>query len=185
MSDTPEAEGASPAASAQPGIDPTQLAFVQSQLRSQQNVMLGVIGGAGAAALGAALWAGVTLVTGVQIGFMAIGIGYLVGLTVRAFGKGIDPVFGVVGAVLSLCGCVVGNLLAVTAMIATHQGVPFADAVSQLTPELAYELMRASFSPMDLIFYGLAVYEGYRVSFRRVSPEELQRMLTGSGPLIG
>ena len=45
----------------------------------------------------------------------------------------------------------------------------------------AMELMVATFSPMDLVFYGIAVWEGWRVSFRQVTPEELERMLTGSG----
>jgi hypothetical protein len=35
------------------------------------------------------------------------------------------------------------------------------------------DLMKATFSPIDLLFYGIAVYEGYRFSFRQVTPEEL------------
>ena len=33
--------------------------------------------------------------------------------------------------------------------------------------------MVATFSPMDLLFYGIAVYEGYKFSFRQVGPEDL------------
>jgi len=36
--------------------------------------------------------------------------------------------------------------------------------------------MTATFNPMDLLFYGLAVYAGYRFSFRRISAEELAKL---------
>jgi hypothetical protein len=40
-------------------------------------------------------------------------------------------------------------------------------------------MMVAFFSPMDLLFYGIATYEGYQLSFRQLSPEELEGMLSG------
>jgi hypothetical protein len=39
------------------------------------------------------------------------------------------------------------------------------------------ELMSISFSPMDLLFYGIAVYEGYKFSFRRMTGEEMQQVI--------
>ena len=88
------------------------------------------------------------------------------------------------GGVLSLVGCAIGNLLAVTAVAAAHEGVTFFQALSMLNPELAYQLMVAFFSPMDVVFYAIAVYEGYRLSFRQVTQEELAQML-GSGVTPG
>jgi hypothetical protein len=32
-----------------------------------------------------------------------------------------------------------------------------------------------------LVFYGIAVYEGYRLSFRNVSAEEISRRISGGG----
>jgi len=32
---------------------------------------------------------------------------------------------------------------------------------------------------MDLVFYGIAVYEGYKLSIRQVGPEEIARRVTG------
>ncbi len=130
--------------------------------------------------MGAGVWAGVTVVSGYQIGFMAIGIGFLVGFAVRSLGKGITSTFGVLGAALSLLGCALGNLLAVTALVAREQGVAFLDAVSQLSPSLIQELMVAFFSPMDLLFYAIALYYGYKLAFRQLTEEDLQRMLSGS-----
>ena len=68
-----------------------------------------VLAGLIAAGLGAYLWAVITIATGYQIGFMAIGVGVLVGSAVRGFGKGIEPVFGVIGTTLALLGCAAGS----------------------------------------------------------------------------
>jgi hypothetical protein len=37
--------------------------------------------------------------------------------------------------------------------------------------------MKNTFSPMDILFYGIAVYEGYRLSFREISDKDLDQML--------
>lgn len=164
-----------------PQLDPTQVQYLQQRLHGEQNFVLGALAGAAAAAAGAAAWAAITVLTGYQIGFMAIGVGFLVGLAVRTAGKGVSAPFGVVGAVLALLGCGAGNLLAITALVAGHEGVAFADALRQLDVALARELLVAGFSPMDLLFYGIAVYEGYRLSFRELDDAQLERMLHG-GP---
>jgi len=161
------------------GLDPSQVQYLQQRLESEQNLAMGSIGGFVAAVVGAGVWAGITVATGYQIGFMSIGVGFLVGFAVRTLGKGITSTFGVVGATFSLLGCALGNLLAVTAMVASEQGVSFLDAVVQLNAGLIQELMIAFFSPMDLLFYGIALYYGYKLAFRQLTEEELQRMLSG------
>ncbi len=167
-------EGAEPTA-----LDQSQVLYLQQQLESEQNLVLGALGGLGASLLGAAAWAGVTVVTGYQIGFMAIGIGFFVGFAVRSLGKGVSNVFGIVGAGLSLLGCALGNLLAVTALVARNEDVPFMAAVTQLDPDLIQELMVAFFSPMDVLFYAIALYYGYKLAFRQLTDADLQRMLSG------
>ena len=159
---------------ASPEIDPTQLALALRRLRAEQNLFGGGLAGFATSLLGAAIWAVITVTTGYQIGFMAVGVGLLVGLTVRALGKGIDTIFGIAGAVLALFGCLLGNLLAVVGLVAKHQGVPFFDALSALEATTIPGLMGSTFSPVDLLFYGIAVYEGYKLSFRQIRPEELQ-----------
>lgn len=172
----PQSEGA-------PRLDPAQLQYLKQQLESEQSFGLALVVGTLAALVGAAAWAGATVLTGYQIGFMALAIGVLVGFAVRAAGKGITRAFGVLGAALSAASCALGNLLAVTALVAQEQAVPFLAALSQLTPELARDLMVAFFRPMDLLFYGFAIYEGYRLAFRQIGPAEVERMLSGGGTL--
>ena len=130
----------------------------------EQNLPMGVIAGLAAAAIGAAIWAMITLITNFQIGWMAVGIGFLVGWAVRIAGKGTTTMFGVLGAVLALGGCLAGNLLTGCVVVSRQLEVGVGDVVARLTPAFTLDLMRAMFSPMDLLFYGLAIYEGYRFS---------------------
>ncbi len=128
----------------------------------RNNLILGAVGGAIAAIIGAAIWAGVTIATGWQIGFMAIGVGILVGFAVRLLGKGETQVFGIVGGVFALVGCVLGNLFTGMAVLAKEIDVPFMEVFLNFDYSAAPELLGAMFSPMDLLFYGIAVWEGFK-----------------------
>jgi hypothetical protein len=129
--------------------------------------LVGILG----VAVGAFLWAAITLATGYQIGWMAIGVGLLVGIAVRVAGKGTTQVFGCVGATLSLLGCLLGNLLTLC-IVATTEELGLLDVLSVLTPKLALEAMIESFHPLDLLFYVLAIYAGYRISIGETLNDE-------------
>jgi hypothetical protein len=160
-----------------PEVDPVRMQMFMQEIKNTQNLLLGGIAGVGAAATGAIIWAAVTALTGYQIGWMAVGVGFLVGVAVRIFGKGIDKVFGIVGGVLSLTGCLAGNLLTVCIMVSRQEHIDLLDLLSRLNPEITSELMRATFSPIDLLFYGIAVYEGYKFSFRSVTEDEFGKLV--------
>jgi hypothetical protein len=161
------------AAQASPSIDPIRLQMAVDQLRTQQSLPAGLLAGLAAAAVGAAIWAGVTVALEVQIGWMAVGVGFLVGLAVRAAGKGLDPIFGYAGAALALLGCLAGNLLAGCGFLASEQSVPLLDVLLALDTETVQGLMVAMFSPIDLLFYGIALYEGRKLSIRQVTQDQL------------
>ena len=56
---------------------------------------------------------------------MAIGVGFLVGIAVKFFGKGKTPIYGIIGAAFALLGCAIGNLLFYSGFIAKEEGVAF------------------------------------------------------------
>jgi hypothetical protein len=64
-------------------------------------------------------------------------------------------------------------------LIAQTEAAPFPDVVLSFIqdPQMTAELMKNTFSPMDILFYGIAVYEGYRLSFREISDKDLDQML--------
>jgi len=129
-----------------------------------ENLPMGFMAGLVAAAVGAGLWALITIVTTYQIGWMAVGVGFLVGWAVRVAGKGTHSAFGVVGAALALGGCAAGNLLAVMLIAARQFEVPLLAVFTRLTPDVVYSLMESTFRPMHVLFYFIAIYEGYRFS---------------------
>ena len=165
-----------PESQARVEIDQVKLRRFMQELRDNQNLAMGVLGGVVGAALGAVLWAGITAATHYQFGLLAIGVGFLAGYGVRIAGKGIEASFGVVGAILALLGCGVGNLLAVCIVIAHNESVPFFDVLAQLNPGVIAEIMKVTFNPLDLVIYGIAIYAGYKFSFRRITEEELMTL---------
>jgi hypothetical protein len=156
----------------------TQAAFVDANLqeeylahlRKDQNLGMAVVAGAGASLVGAVLWAVVTVMTGWQIGFMAIGVGILVGFAVRFFGKGVDIPFGIVGAVFSLLGCVFGNFLSIYGFAADAYNVGYFEVFGLVETNLVIDQFVANMGFMDLFFYGFALYEGFK--FSTISPTD-------------
>ena len=144
-----------------------------SDLPAKQSFPLALVGGLAAAAVGAMAWALIAMAVSHQIGWMAMAVGLLVGGTVRMLGRGVGKSFGCLGVVLTVLGCLLGNLLSVCALVAGQQGLstPAVLAYVCRNPVLIPTAMIATFRSTDLPFYGIALYEGYRLSFRRVKGE--------------
>ena len=144
--------------------------------KKEQNYTNGLIMGIVAGLAGATLWGIITVVTKFQIGYMAIAIGAGVGVAIKHFGKGIDKVFGITGAVIALMSCVLGNFFSSIGFIAFEQGLDFFETLFMFTMEEIISLMGYTFSPMDLFFYAIAAYEGYKFSFRSFTEKELHEL---------
>src|SRR5258708_38468616 len=100
---------------------------------------------------------------------MAIGVGLLVGWAVRTAGKGEKMNYSLIGGGFALFGCLLGNLLSACGFFATEQNISIMPVVGRalIDPSLASTLLQATFSPMDLLFYAIAVYEGFKLARRR------------------
>ena len=142
---------------------------------AEQSLPLAIIAGLAASLIAAGLWAAITYATNYQIGFMAIGVGFLVGYAVKYFGKGFNVSFGIVGAAFALFGCLAGNLL--TSILSLSQleesSVSIVLFAFLASPGIIVEVMKETFSPIDLLFYAIAIYEGYKLSFNSPTEEEL------------
>ena len=159
-------------------IDPLKVKQFENRLQEEQNLLAGILAGSLAAIAGAILWAIFTMVTDYQSGLMAIAIGFIVGFAVRKFGRGVDKVFGITGAALSVLSCTAGNLLFVAILASQEGSVPlfFVLLGMLFSPVLVVETLVLMFSPIDLLFYGLAIYEGYKFSFRRTTQAEMDAL---------
>lgn len=145
-------------------------------LQQNQNFNFAIVAAVLSALLGAVVWAAITVGTGYQIGFMALGIGALVGFAVQFVGKGVDQKFGFLGGAFAFIGCVLGNIFGLIALTANYAGLSYLQVLDIIPFNALMEAMAESFGIVDLVFYGLAITEGYKFAFRRLKPSELQNM---------
>lgn len=150
------------------------------KLQMEQNLIGGITAGAIASLVGAILWAVITVFTGYQIGYAAIGVGALVGFAIRVVGKGIDPIFGYFGAGLAFLGVLLGNVFSVLGIAADEFQIGYFALISELDMATLMEWMKLTFSPIDVLFYGLAIYAGYQLSHRTLTEEEVQEINTNA-----
>lgn len=161
-------------------IDNDRLNEFLEEKKLEQNFSGAILGGVIASIIGAGIWALITFTTKLQIGWMAVGIGFLVGYSVKFFGKGLDEKFGYVGAIFSLLGCVLGNLFAVLIFASNELDETFFSLLFSLNLSIIAEIFIETFSVMDLLFYGIAIYEGYKLSFRTLNENEVSNLSKGS-----
>ncbi len=146
---------------------------ILDKIRSHQSLGFAILGGFLIAVVAALLWATVTVITHYQIGFMAIGVGFLVGYGVRFFGAGVDPIFGFIGGFFALLGCVLGNLLSQVGFIGNELDMGYWQVLGLIDSSNIGTLFIESFDIIDLLFYGIAIFQGYKIAFRTI-PSELE-----------
>jgi hypothetical protein len=136
----------------------------------EKRLFLGGLVGLVAAIIGAIIWAIVTVSTKYQIGWMAVAVGALVGFALR-IGNG-GKAFGILGGFLALFGCVLGNYFSIIAFASAQQHVGFFTMLNSADPVKVGNLMWDDFLSTSVLFYVIAVYEGYRFSIGPTRPIE-------------
>ncbi|HKJ37723.1 MAG TPA: hypothetical protein VJ972_03030 [Anaerolineales bacterium] len=142
---------------------PSPVPTIDNEMDHDSNLIMGLIGGGIAMLVSAAIWGAVTYITEYQIGWLAIGIGFLVGIAVKFFGKGKTPIYGIISAAFALIGCALGNLLFYSGFIAREEGAAFLEVFFffLFSPAATIEIFSIAFDFMDILFYGLAAWVGY------------------------
>jgi len=133
-----------------------------------KKLLLGGLAGVVAAVVGAIVWAVITVTTKYQIGLVAVAIGAFVGFAVRTANGG--KAFGILGAFLALFGCVLGNYFSLIAFASTQQHVGFFTMLNHADPGKVAAVMWDDLLSASILFYAIAVYEGYRFSIARPTP---------------
>lgn len=156
-----------------PPVSPTSQTIEPFEDKSP-NLLLGLIAGGVAMLIGAVIWGAVTYFTKYQIGWMSIGVGFLVGIVIQKFGRGSSILFGIMGAGLALIGCLLGNLFFYGGVIAEAYNANIIEILFYmiLDPAETVNIFISAFEVMDLLFYVLAIYAGFRYSFapKQVGP---------------
>ncbi len=154
--------------------DPVKAQNHIARLRDNQNLGGALAGGLLGAVAGAALWAVITALTKFHIGWEVIGVGLLTGFGVRTLGRGVDPIFGYIGAVFTLFGIVLGRILSAMVFVAADQHIPYWELASRMTINEAWVILTARLAVVQLLFFGAVIYYGYRASFHRAGEQQLR-----------
>ncbi|MFF4649447.1 hypothetical protein [Streptomyces sp. NPDC001380] len=100
-----------------------------------------------------------------EIGWLALGIGAAVAFAPGRLG-GRNPVLPAAGTVLALLGVLLGQLFGVALHAHQELGYEVTDLLGGKL-HLTFEAWKASRGVMDVLFYGIAGYEGF-VPTRRI-----------------
>jgi hypothetical protein len=133
-----------------------------------------LVGGVTAALAAALVWALITMATGYHAGWMAVGMGLLIGGAVRTTARGKGKSFGYLSAAVWILGCLLGNFLSVCAFVAGQESLSPIYVLTYICSEPARipGAMLATFQFLDLLFWGVGLYVAYRLSFRRIAHAE-------------
>jgi hypothetical protein len=104
---------------------------------------------------------------------MAIAIGAGVGIAMRMAGKGMDQVFGISGGIIAILSCLLGNLFSIVGAVADYEGLGYMETFNLMQSSEITSLMAETFSGIDLFFYAIAGYEGYKFAFRALTEKEV------------
>ena len=148
-------------------------AELMAKFRSEQNLLVGTIGALGVGLAGAVLWAVIGISTGYQIGYIAVAIGFGVGFAMRFFGKGLDQVFGIVGAIIAVLSVYLGNIFTLVGFVAEEYQTTVFDVLEAVPFIEMNQLMFVEFGFIDIVFYAIALIEGYKFAFRQITEEDL------------
>jgi hypothetical protein len=131
------------------------------------NLALAILAGIVAAALGALVWMGITVASGLHVGYVALGVGAIVGYAIRLAGRGTTPVYGVIGAVLTLLGCLTGEILSVIQLAATQDKTTFFALLPNVDLTKLLPVIFEHTGVITYFIYAIGIYEGYKLSIRR------------------
>ena len=162
-------------------VDEHKLEALKARMMAEQSIPRGLLAGIIAGLAAAFIWGLITKITEYEIGWIAIGVGFLVGISVRKFGKGLTPPFQIMGAVIAGLSVALGKVVAAcmlaSAMMPADMPMGAWELFTSLSIGDMIDLLKESFHGIDLLFYGFAVWEGWQFALRQITQEEMTSVL--------
>lgn len=153
-------------------INEREINKIREKAKVHQNLSYAIIGGLSVALLCSFIWAAFTVATEYQIGLLAIAVGFIVGKSVGFFGAGIDQSYGIIGAILALIGVLLGNIFSIIGFTAHDQNLGYFEAATLMGIKETFQFYMQNISPMDFVFYVIAIIQGYKFAFRPFNETE-------------
>ena len=156
-------------------VDAGKLRRLIERFRARQSLLMGILGGLGAALFGAFIWGFLIGLTGLQYELAwvpMVGIGFLVGTMVRLCGKGIDRRFAVAGAVLALVAGLTGGFLSYCISLGWQLRLGNFSPLS-IDWATTWRLCWAYVGWIDFALLAFTVWEAYHLSRYRLKDTQL------------
>lgn len=160
--------------SSAPGPEVAESAF--RLVKESEDFTYALFGGIPVALALSVVWAGITVITKQQNGITAIITGLMAGISIMVLGGGISRKFGYLGAAYAFTACFLGNFFSQIVFISQQEFSGYRATLLNTSLAEAKEIIIASYDPIDFAFYALAVYGGYRMSFRRISASSIHKI---------
>ena len=125
----------------------------------KNNIGLGLAGAFGAAVVVAGVYGAIIGLTKHEIGWAAVGVGFLVGLAAGRLG-GRNPVLPVASAVLSLGSVYIGQLVGEAMIGAKETTLSFSELFFQHF-DVLQEAWKADADPLTFVFFAIAAYVAF------------------------
>lgn len=148
-----------PDAAPQPPAPGVPYAPVPAPAPVKNNIGLGLAAAFGAAVIVAGVYGVIIGLTKHEIGWAAVGVGFLIGLAAGRLG-GRNPVLPVASAVLSLAAVYLGQLVGEAMLIADQVKVGFNEVFFQHL-SVVQEAWKADADPLTFVFFAIAAYVAF------------------------
>jgi len=128
------------------------------------SVLYSVVAGILASFVAAIVFALYPFLFGIQLEFLAIGVGFIVGFAISKFSRRKNHILGIIGAVLSLVSCVMGDVLSAVAIYSYQNNAPFFEIIASLNFSTITNILFQIVGIENILFYLIAMLIGYALS---------------------
>jgi hypothetical protein len=128
---------------------------------TQPNLAAGVVAGVLAGVVGAILWGGFTALTHFRIGYLALGIGVLVGYAIVQVGQVRTVAVGVTAAVITVVACAAGDTGSVYFQASHDLHVSVGTLLSNSNPFTVFRV-DMQHNAFGLVFFAIAAWAAFR-----------------------
>ncbi|MDL2227444.1 hypothetical protein LJC30_00960 [Odoribacter sp. OttesenSCG-928-L07] len=147
------------------------------ELRKKQRLVPGIVAGLIAGIIVAILWGITNFLTIDRWGYYALVIAIAVGLANRKFGKGVDKIFGIWGAIITFFCVLLGHFLGMVGYAAGLQGIGFFEALTSFNSSYLSGILYEKFNIFDIFYYSCSVWLGYKASFIKVNGIRIRKLI--------
>ena len=111
---------------------------IHQYIESHKSIVKGTIAAVVAAVIGGGLWILIVIGSNLMIPYLSCGLGIMIGVAMRRFGRGFDNKFRINAALVTLCALFFANAIIILYVFAKHFDVPMSKAIRALSSKEFY-----------------------------------------------